>query len=161
MTYMRVSRPKVHDGTHCGSCCGLIILPFVFKSNKTSLYDTNFSPLHAGKFIIRAFETHSNLSQLHINISLSVVPFRLISPFVLILSSACDMNTQLPPGGSASSLCPSSSILSLCSLPMSSMWTIVHSMLLWKLQLVYNPKQITCCFALFSHCVFVMFTDSQ
>lgn len=121
MPYTRVSKSSLHGSICCASSSGLIILLLVFKCNQTSSYDTTFNPLHAGKFITRAFETQSNLSvpAPHQYFTICKSPCGPTSPCVLILSSACDLKThrktQLPPGVSASSLCPSSCILSLCS----------------------------------------------
>lgn len=137
---MRVSKSSLHDSTHCASCSGLITLCFVVKSNQTSLYDTILNPIHTWKFIIRVFEICSTFSLFHLNISLSVRP---LGDLLLHLFSSSALpvagthrKTQMPPGVSLSSLCPSSCILSLCSLQRGACVLYVdlaHSMLLWKL----------------------------
>lgn len=116
------------------------MLCFVVKSNQTSLYDTTLNPVHTWKFIIRVFEICSLFSLFHLNISRSVCP---LGDLLLHLCSSSALpvtgthrKTQMPPGVLLSSLCPSSCILSLCSLQRGACVLYVdlaHSMLLWKL----------------------------
>lgn len=116
------------------------MLCFVVKSNQTSLYDTILNPVHTWKFIITVFEIYSIFPLFQLNSSCSVRPLGdlllHLCPSSALPVTGTHRKTQMPPGVLLSSLCPSSCILSLCSLQRGACVLYVdlaHSMLLWKL----------------------------
>lgn len=145
-----------------------IVLCFVVKSNQTSLYDTILNPVHTWKFIITVFEIYSIFPLFQLNSSCSVRPLGdlllHLCPSSALPVTGTHRKTQMSPGVLLSSLCPSSCILSLCSLQRGAcvlMWILLTACYSGSLGLVCNPVQIPCCFALSSRCVFLMFADCQ